>query len=73
MGQRVRTFRCAAFLSQAALSGRTGISVDFLRAYEQDEKKPSDTHVAKLIEALGAELVSGLAGYSSGDRGKVEA
>lgn len=72
-GQRVRTFRCTAFLSQRALSDRTGIAVDFLRAYEQDEKKPSSAHLAGLITTLGAELVSGLAGYPGGDREKVEA
>jgi hypothetical protein len=64
LGQRVRTFRCAAFLSQQALSGRTGIGVDLIRAYEHDEKRPSGVHLAKLVEALGAELVSGLEGQA---------
>jgi excisionase family DNA binding protein len=62
LGQRVRTFRCAAFLSQRALANRTGIGVDIIRAYEYDQRTPSDAHLAKLIEVLGAELVIGLAG-----------
>jgi len=64
LGHRIRTFRWAASLSQQGLSGRTGISIDNVRAYEFNEKKPSDAHLAKLIEALGEKLVSGLAGHS---------
>jgi excisionase family DNA binding protein len=60
LGRRIRTFRWAALLSQKALSSQTGISTDNIRAYEFDEKKPPENHLAKLIEVLGNDLVSGL-------------
>lgn len=60
LGKRIRTFRWAALLSQAELSRRTGILVEVIRAYEYDEKKPSEAHLAKLVETLGNDLVSGL-------------
>jgi hypothetical protein len=41
-----------------------GIGVDFIRAYEYDKKTPSGTHLAKLVEVLGSELVNGLTGHS---------
>jgi excisionase family DNA binding protein len=62
LGRRIRTFRWAASLSQAALSLTTGISVDNIRAYEFDQKTPSEDHLAKLIETFGSDLVSGLRG-----------
>jgi excisionase family DNA binding protein len=62
LGQRIRTFRWVASLSQARLSGVTGISIDNIRAYEFDEKKPSEEHLAKLIQVLGGDLVTGLDG-----------
>jgi hypothetical protein len=64
LGQRIRTFRWAASLSQQKLSECTGITIDNIRAYEFDDKKPSGAHFAKLIEALGTDLVTGLSGYS---------
>ena len=44
---------------EGVIAGETGISTDNIRAYEFDEKKPPEAHLAKLIEALGADLVSG--------------
>jgi excisionase family DNA binding protein len=58
LGKRIRTFRWASMLSQQKLSDRTGIGIDKIRSYELDEKRPPETHLAKLIEVLGEELVS---------------
>ena len=60
IGQRIRTFRITAMISQKALSDRTGIGVEVLWEYEFDRQKPSEVHLRKLVEALGRELVSGL-------------
>jgi len=65
IGKRIRTFRWASSLSLQSLSQRTGISVTNLRAYEFDEKEPSESHLAKLIEHLGQEMVSGWSGSKS--------
>lgn len=67
LGCRIRTFRWGALLPQHELSGRTGISIDDIRAYEHDRKEPPEAHLAKLIEALGEELVSGYERRSRGD------
>ena len=63
LGQRIRTFRWAAMLSKQKLSDQTRISVENISSYESDEKKPSETHRAKLIEALGEDLVRNLADH----------
>ena len=47
-------------LSQQALSQRTGIGIDKIRAYEFNQTKPPEAHLAKLIEVFGDKLVSGL-------------
>lgn len=60
MGQRVRTFRWDAKLSQQALSKRCGISVDFIRAFEENQKKPTVAQLAKLVEFFGESFVTGL-------------
>ena len=60
LGLRIRTFRWAARISQQELGNRTGISADNIRAYECNQKQPSEAHVCKLMETLGSELVSGL-------------
>jgi excisionase family DNA binding protein len=61
LGQRIRMFRWLAMLSLNTLSERTGISVENIRAYESNQKIPSEIHLAKLIEVFGDELVSNLA------------
>jgi transcriptional regulator with XRE-family HTH domain len=61
LGQRLRTFRWFAELSQPALSGRTGISVDNIREYEYNRKKPSANELQKLAAALGPDILTGLA------------
>lgn len=63
-GQRIRTFRWASSLSQHGLSTRSGIRIDLIRAYEFDEKLPSEAHIGKLIEVLGKDIVYGMKGYS---------
>jgi DNA-binding transcriptional regulator YiaG len=72
MGKRIRTFRWAASLSQQKLSECTGITVDNIRAYEFDDKKPSDEQLAKLIGALGGDLVTGLPEYSQNGQRQIE-
>jgi excisionase family DNA binding protein len=58
LGQRIRTFRWAATMSQEELSDRTGISINSIRCYEHKRKVPTEAHLAKLIDVLGEELVS---------------
>lgn len=60
MGQRVRTFRWDAKLSQQALSKSCGISVDFIRAIEEDRKHPTVDQLAKMVEYFGQSFVTGL-------------
>lgn len=60
LGQRIRMFRWSASLSQQMLSDRTGIGVDKIRAYELAEAKPTESHIAKLVEVFGPKLMSGL-------------
>jgi DNA-binding XRE family transcriptional regulator len=60
MGQRVRTFRWDAKLSQQALSKRCGISVDFIRAIEENRKQPTVAQLAKMVEFFGQSFVTGL-------------
>jgi hypothetical protein len=61
LGRRIRTFRWVASMPQHELSARTGIRIDDIRDYEFDRKVPPEAHLAKLIEALGEDLVSGYA------------
>ena len=67
LGQRIRTFRWAASLTQEDLSYRTGISIDNIRSYEARKKEPTEPHKAKLIEVLGEDLVRNYGGQSQGD------
>ena len=60
MGQRLRTFRWNARLSQPELSTKTGISIESIRVYEKNEKTPTVNHLAKLIEVFGNGFVTGL-------------
>ncbi len=60
MGQRVRTFRWDAKLSQQALSKGCEISVDFIRAIEENRKQPTVAQLAKLVEFFGQSFVAGL-------------
>jgi excisionase family DNA binding protein len=60
ISQRLLMFRWSFNLSQPSMSAKTGISVDKIRAYESGNAKPSDAHLAKLIEVFGEKLVSGL-------------
>lgn len=58
--QRLRTFRWEAKISQDELSKKTGIKVSNIRAYELSKKVPADGDIAKLVEVLGVEMVSGM-------------
>jgi DNA-binding XRE family transcriptional regulator len=60
MGQRVRTFRWDAKLSQQALSKSCGISVDFIRAIEENRKQPTVDQLAKMVKFFGQSFVTGL-------------
>jgi len=60
LGQRIRTFRWAAHLSQQALAQSTGIRIEKIRAFETNQSKPPNADLAKLTEVLGEKLVSGL-------------
>lgn len=61
IGERIRTFRWAASLTQEELSGRTRISVENIRSFESKRKEPSETQLARLIEGRAEELVSNFA------------
>jgi excisionase family DNA binding protein len=60
IGLRIRTFRWAAMLSKQKLSEQARISIETIRSYEFNEKKPSEAHLAKLIEVLGEEMMTNL-------------
>ena len=60
IGQRIRTFRWEASLSQDELVGNTGIRLQLIRDFEHGRKMPTDVHLAKLIEVFGNDLVSGM-------------
>jgi transcriptional regulator with XRE-family HTH domain len=52
-GQRVRTLRKRAGLTQEELAGQAGISVDFLSLVERGVNAPSFETLEKLADALG--------------------
>lgn len=60
MALRLRTFRWDANITQQELSKRIGIGVELIRAYETNQKLPTDEHLAKLVEVLGNAFLSGL-------------
>ena len=60
LGLRIRTFRWAAMLSKQKLSEQARISIETIRSYESNEKKPSEAHLGKLIEVLGEEMMTNL-------------
>ncbi len=60
IAQRLRTFRWEANISQDELSKETGIKVSNVRAFELSKKVPTDGDIAKLVEVLGVEMVSGM-------------
>ena len=60
-------FRWDAKLSQQALSKLCEISVDFLRAFEANEKKPTDAQLAKLVKVLGGSFRVGMEQESEPD------
>jgi excisionase family DNA binding protein len=72
IAQRLRTFRWEANISQDELSKKTGIKVSNLRAYELNKKAPTDEAVAKLVEVLGVEMVSGMVSGMSSPEEKAE-
>lgn len=67
LGLRIRTFRWAAMLSKQKLSEQTRISIETIRSYEFNEKHPSEAHLAKLIEVLGEDMMTNLAGDSESE------
>jgi hypothetical protein len=54
--------RAARRLAQEDLAAQTGRSTHNIRAYEYDEKRPTNEQLARLVVVLGEELVSGLGG-----------
>ena len=60
IAQRLRTFRWEANISQDELSKETGIKISNIRAYELSKKFPTDGDIAKLVDVLGIEMVSGM-------------
>lgn len=61
MGQRIRTFRWAAQLSMQELAARAGFGTDKLRRYESNQAEPPESHLAKLVEVLGRNMLTGIA------------
>jgi transcriptional regulator with XRE-family HTH domain len=56
-GQRLKSFRLTAGLSQRELAKRTGILSQSLSAYERDQVQPEWPNVEKLIKVFGVALV----------------
>uniref|UniRef100_I2Q3A5 Putative transcriptional regulator n=1 Tax=Desulfovibrio sp. U5L TaxID=596152 RepID=I2Q3A5_9BACT len=56
LGDRIRTYREAQELSREELSARTGLSVDFLAALEEEDVTPSLGPLLKIALALGQRL-----------------
>ena len=56
----VLTFRWRAKLTQQALSKSCGISVDFIRAIEENRKQPTVDQLAKMVKFFGQSFVTGL-------------
>ncbi|MFU2208717.1 helix-turn-helix domain-containing protein [Solidesulfovibrio sp. C21] len=56
LGDRIRTYREGQELSREELSRRTGLSVDFLTALEEEDVTPSIGPLLKIALALGQRL-----------------
>lgn len=56
LGDRIRMYREAQELSREELSNRTGLSVDFLAALEEEDVTPSLGPLLKIALALGQRL-----------------
>jgi transcriptional regulator with XRE-family HTH domain len=56
LGDRIRTYREGQELSREELSRRTGLSVDFLTALEEEDVTPSLGPLLKISLALGQRL-----------------
>jgi len=56
LGDRIRTYREGQELSREELSRRTGLSVDFLTALEEEDVTPSLGPLLKIALALGQRL-----------------
>jgi transcriptional regulator with XRE-family HTH domain len=57
-GQRLKTHRLAAGLTQAGLGRRAGLQPMLIAKYEQGKAEPQWRNLAKLIRVLGVELVA---------------
>lgn len=67
LGDRIRTYREAQELSREELSRRTGLSVDFLTALEEEDVTPSLGPLLKIALALGQRLGTFMDDAVSGD------
>ena len=56
LGDRIRTYREGQELSREELSRRTGLSVEFLTALEEEDVTPSIGPLLKIALALGQRL-----------------
>jgi DNA-binding XRE family transcriptional regulator len=57
LGERLKTFRMTAGMTQADLAERVGIAKSFVGAYENDKVQPEWPTVEWLIEVFGVQLV----------------
>jgi DNA-binding XRE family transcriptional regulator len=57
-GLRLKAFRLAAGLTQAALADASGVLLATVRGYENDDVGPGWANLVKLIRVLGGELVT---------------
>lgn len=60
IGKRIQSFRWARQLSLQALHKSTGLSVERIRDFEREKRKPDAEHLKRLVEFFGSELVKNL-------------
>ena len=72
LGERVRTLRVAAGLTQTQLAG-TRFSKEYISQIERGKTRPTDTTITWLAEQLGADPTFLASGVSTEERARIEA
>src|SRR5262245_45020117 len=72
LGERVRTLRVAAALTQTQLAGER-FSKEYISQIERGKTRPTATTIAWLAEQLGVDAVFLASGISTEERARVEA
>src|SRR6187401_3317042 len=72
LGERVRSLRVAAGLTQTQLAGER-FSKEYISQIERGKTRPTDSTIAWLAEQLGVEPTFLASGVSTEERAKIEA